>query len=233
MRTLIYLLIFVNILYLGVNFFILEPNAVSSKSVAKDKNDNENYSLVLLKEIKKESGGLISDAVKQVVAEEVLEQKQSVECLKITGDWDAEGFSAVKQSLSSKDISVIIEGKERRKKVNYWVLIPPFDTKQEAITAKRQLQSEKIVDTFIIKSGARSNALSLGLYSKEMGAERRASYVNSKKLGIARASIEELTLYVDRYWIKVATDAVELEGITAAIGDGILDIKIDQCEIER
>ncbi|MCW8826814.1 MAG: hypothetical protein OQK78_10365, partial [Gammaproteobacteria bacterium] len=71
MRTLIYLLVFVNLIYLGINLFILEPNTVSSKSVAKNKNGNENYSLVLLKEIKKERGGLIADAVKQVVAEEV------------------------------------------------------------------------------------------------------------------------------------------------------------------
>jgi len=190
-----------------------------------------NHSLVLLRELEKSE--LIADIVDRDSDKQNGDVKQLISCVKIVGDWELDRFAVIKKQMESLDKQVLFEGKERRKKVNYWVVIPPFKSKQEAITAKGQLRNAKIVDTFIIKSGVRENALSLGLYSNAEGAQRRAKYVNGQNLGVAEASIEALTLYVDRYWLKVASEGDELDSILSIIGKGIIDTKLEQCEIDR
>jgi hypothetical protein len=232
MRIFIFLLVLANLLYLGINYFTAgRLNNIEPLPRLMEQGEN---SLTLLseRELPRSEDQPVT-LIAMVSDREEESSKQLVDCVKIVGDWDQEGVALVKQQLNSRQIVVNAEGKERRKKVNYWVIIPPFANKQEAITAKRQLQTEKIMDTFIIKSGSRENALSLGLYSKEEGATRRAEFVNNKRLGIARADIEELTLYVDRYWIKVVSEDGNETLITETIGDGIIDLKADQCEIER
>jgi len=229
MRIFIILLIVANILYGLLNYFVIEPNRRINGAGGSQQHGGG--SLVLLSEFEKEHLNELKEL--PAISSFPSSSKQLVACMKVVGDWDINTLDSVKQRLSDKDKLVISEGKERRKKVNYWVVIPPFASKQEAITAKHQLQNEKIMDTFIIKSGIRENALSLGLYSKHDGAIRRAEFVNSKRLGISIASIEELTLYVDRYWIKVATTDDETESINEIINEGILDTKVELCEIER
>ena len=229
MRIFIILLFIANLLFLGLNYFVIEPKRIAP--VSKKMSKGNGQSLVLLREVEKSE--LITDIVGRDTEKQSGDNKKFVSCLKIVGDWELDGFSVVKKKVESIDKLVISEGKERRKKVNYWVVIPPFKSKQEAITAKKQLHSSKIVDTFIIKSGVRENALSLGLYTKADGAKRRAKYVNDKSLGIADASIEALTLYVDRYWLKVASDKEDLDSIRSIIGKGIIDTKLEQCEIDR
>lgn len=229
MRLFIILLFIANLLFLGLNYFVIEPKRASP--VPKKMSQGDGHSLVLLRELEKSE--LISDIVERDFAKQSQADKQFISCFKIFGDWDLDGFNTIKKKMESIDQSVLFEGKERRKKVNYWVVIPPFKSKQEAITAKRQLTRAKIVDTFIIKSGTRENALSLGLYSIEDGAKRRAKYVNDQNLGIAEASIEALTLYVDRYWLKVAPVKRDLDSILSIIGRGVIDTELDQCEIER
>ncbi len=231
MRIFITLLIIANLLFWGVNYFVIEPKKATA--ISKEVRKKGDHSLVLLSEL--ERGELIVDLVGRETEAQVDngDNKQLVECLKIVGDWDQNGLLSVKEKIESLGKNVVSQGKERRKKVNYWVLIPSFASKLDAITAKKALQSAKVVDTFIIKSGARANALSLGLYSKEEGARRRASYINGKKLGIAKAGIEELTLYVDRHWLKIAPMDEDFERITIAVGNGVIDTKLDQCEIDR
>lgn len=229
MRIFIILLIVSNLLFAGLNYFA--PNKKKSLESSSLEPGNENKTLVLLSEIER------SELIAEVVANDLKEQNaqllQTVSCMKITGDWNLDRLVDVKQSLQQLDKPYIRDGKARRKKVNYWVVIPPLASKKEAIAIKRNLQSAKIVDVFIIKSGVRENALSLGLYSTVNGAERRARFVNNKKLGLPKASIEELTLYVDRYWIKIAPLDDDLEAITKAVGAGIIDTEIEQCEIEQ
>lgn len=229
MRIFIILLFIANLLFWGVNYFVIEPQraALGSKEVRK----LDNHSLVLLQELEKNE--LIADIVDRDSEKRNGKDKHLISCIKIVGDWELDKFAVVKKQLEAVNKRVVFEGKERRKKVNYWVVIPPFKSKQEAITAKRQLRNAQIVDTFIIKSGVRENALSLGLYSNAEGAQRRAKYVNGQNLGVTEASIEALTLYVDRYWLKVASEGDELDSILSIIGKGIIDTKPEQCEIDR
>lgn len=229
MRIFIILLIISNLLYWGLNYFI--PELVKPSTTSLDSKVNSTKILVLLSEV--ERSELISEAVGKNLDTKDDDLRQKVTCLKVTGDWNSDRFDIVKNSLQQLEKSFITEGKARRKKVNYWVVIPPLSSKKQAIEVKRNIQSAKIVDIFIIKSGARENALSLGLYSTVEGAERRARFVNDKKLGLPKAGIEELTLYVDRYWIKIAPFDDDLEAITGLIGSGVIDTEIEQCEIEQ
>ncbi|MDH3354300.1 MAG: SPOR domain-containing protein [Chromatiales bacterium] len=227
MRIIIILLLAVNFILVGFNYFVIEPGKKSTIS----ERPRGDLSLVLLSELKEGQLKERQESQESLGREDA--GKQLVPCLKVVGDWDIDRLELIKEQLIAKEKRIISEGKERRKKVNYWVVIPPFESRQEAITAKRQLQNEKIIDSFIIKSGARANALSLGLYSNEAGALRRAKFVNEKNVGIADAAIEELTLYVDRYWLKLFPVDNDEMLITTIIGNGILDTKQVQCEIDR
>ncbi len=232
MRIFIILLVVANLTFFGVNTFILDRNrapSTTSKVAASD-----GSSLVLLQELKKSEP--MSDIV-EVATEKPAGGEEGndapVLCIKIVGDWDLNGFNSVKKSMQSIDKLIILEGKERRKKLSYWVMIPSFGSKQAAVKAKQKLRSVKIIDTFIIKSGINKNAISLGLYSKAAGAKRRARYANAQNIGIAEANIEVLTLYVDRYWLKVASEKGELGQILSIIGKGIIDTELEQCKIVR
>ena len=229
MRIFIILLVIANLLFMGVSYFITEPQKVAAKT--EERKDQGEHSLVLLSELEK--GALMVDPVERGPGEPSRSNRRRVTCLKIVGDWDLDELALVKEKIKSLGKSVISEGKERRKKVSYWVVIPSFASKQEAIIAKREFQNAKIVDTFVIKRGVRENGLSLGLYSNMEGAMRRVRHVNDNNPGIARAIIDELILYVDRFWIKVTPVDAERELITSAIGGGIIATEVDQCEIDR
>ena len=228
MRIFIVLLLVANLLFVGVIYFVIEPQRAP---VTEDLRREDNRSLTLLSELKRRE--LIADVVARDSKVQTQDVKPQVQCLKIVGDWDLNELALIKGKLESANKSVVSEGKERRKKVNYWVVIPPADSKQQAIIAKKSLQRAKIVDIFIIKSGVKENALSLGLYSKEEGAKRRAKFINEKNIGIARAAIEELTLYVDHHWIKVISDDGDLDSILPITEKGTIDAKEERCEIDR
>ncbi|NOR52383.1 MAG: hypothetical protein GQ470_07155 [Gammaproteobacteria bacterium] len=228
MRIFITLLILANVLFLGVSLYIVEPE--KGVAIYTEERKKDTQSLVLLAELDRDE--LIADLIVKETQVGNKDEKQLIKCLKIVGDWDQAGLLSVKDKIDSLDKYVVSEGKERRKKVNYWVVIPPFSSRVDAVSARRALQRVKVVDTFIIQSGSRANALSMGLYSKEESAKRRVNYINAKKLAIAKASIETLTLYVDQKWIKIAPVGEDLEVIKATIGEGIIDTEIIQCEID-
>jgi len=48
----------------------------------------------------------------------------------------------------------------------YWVMLPPYDTRRRALQTLRELQARKI-DSYLVSSGDFKNAISLGLFSRE------------------------------------------------------------------
>jgi len=91
---------------------------------------------------------------------------------------------------------------EQKNSDNYWVYLPPYSSKAEAIRASRELAAKGIGDNFVISTGANKNAISLGLYTSKSKAEARYAVL------VERGYEPVLDVRPQRrirYWLSVVT----------------------------
>jgi len=88
--------------------------------------------------------------------------------------------------------------KEARKK-GYWVFLDPAKDYNEArITAERLKKTHKIKDLFIVTTGEKKHAVSLGVFSRFELAYRRQDEI--KKMGF-NAQVKDVELPSKDYWL--------------------------------
>lgn len=82
----------------------------------------------------------------------------------------------------------VIEIRDRRRRIvkNYRVYLPPAANAREAAAKVRELRGRGIRDVAVVASGARANAVSLGLYISADNARKRVAQLG--KLGISAES---------------------------------------------
>lgn len=88
---------------------------------------------------------------------------------------------------------------ELTRDVQYWVLLPPFETRRESLGSLRQLQSKKI-DSYLIETGELKNAISLGLFSKESSAK---GILDKIKLEGFAPEIRQKVRVTNEYWVRI------------------------------
>lgn len=86
----------------------------------------------------------------------------------------------------------------------YFVLIPPLSSSSAAQQVLEELAAVGIRDTWLFRGGDLRNAISLGVYSNEAGAQRHAERIRSK--GFASAEVREKTSPEERRWLMLKTD---------------------------
>jgi len=80
----------------------------------------------------------------------------------------------------------------------FWVYLPAFDSRTQAITAANELSSMGVRDYFVVTSGDNNNTLSLGLFSGRANAEERQQEIRA--LGYdARLAVRRDN--EPRYWV--------------------------------
>lgn len=62
----------------------------------------------------------------------------------------------------------------------YFVLIPTFPDREQALEVVRQLKEKGIQDSWVFVSGPLRNAISLGMFSREENAKRRQRAIAAK-----------------------------------------------------
>lgn len=77
-------------------------------------------------------------------------------------------------------------------KLNFWVMLPAFETRGAAEKAEAILKQNGIKDMVIVRSGRHENAISLGVYSTLERAELRRMEINTIKGARLRPVIEGL-----------------------------------------
>ncbi len=85
----------------------------------------------------------------------------------------------------------------------YWVFIPPQELSQAEATA-RQLRRRGIQDLYVLREGDYKGAVSLGLYSRRVTAEKRQRQL--AKRGI-ETRLEPRYKPGHRYWIELSIEA--------------------------
>lgn len=67
-----------------------------------------------------------------------------------------------------------------RKPDGYYVMIPPLPSRADGRAMLQRLNEADITDTWLFRSGEHENAISLGLFSRQSGAERHAATIEDK-----------------------------------------------------
>ncbi len=93
--------------------------------------------------------------------------------------------------------------KDARRKA-YWVLLPPAESRAEARKSLKRLKELKVHDYFLIPTGEKANAISLGVFSKFESAHRRIKQM--QKLGF-KPTFEKVKLPRRVYWLDWPVDA--------------------------
>lgn len=87
--------------------------------------------------------------------------------------------------------------KDARRKA-YWVLLPPAESREAAQKNVARLKELKVTDYFLVVTGEKTNAVSLGVYSQFESAHRRIKEMQA--LGF-KPDFEKVELPKREYWL--------------------------------
>jgi hypothetical protein len=219
MRSIAFLLLLSNLVVAGFSILSYRQEQAEQAFKKSDPQGFNNGSIVLLSEYRQQNGELNPQA----------NQSSSVSCTRIVGDWDSSKVESLMSQLEKEAVKHLHQGSVKYAKVSYWLTIPPLADQVKAVAAKMELQRQKVTDVFILKSGERRYGLSLGIFTLEDTAIKRALAVNQLDTGLEDARVESITLYVDRPWIEFQSEQSINELIMAELKKNQLEQTQQSC----
>jgi hypothetical protein len=184
MKWLIYLLLLLNIAMFVWHF--QSGEIPGDRSPAASGQDEATLSLVLLKEKQQQKK---QEVTRWCYSLGPFEDKQQANLA--SGILKVAGIEA-KQRLS----------KDARRKA-YWVLLPPAESREAAQNSVARLKELKVTDYFLVATGEKTNAVSLGVYSQFESAHRRIKEMQD--LGF-KPDYEKVELPKREYWLDWPRD---------------------------
>jgi hypothetical protein len=91
---------------------------------------------------------------------------------------DLDRAKAVSERIRQLGATVTRRNKTEQEQYGYRVFLPPYKTREEALAATQQLAKNGVQDYFVISDEDRKNGISLGLFRKKSGADRRMEQVS-------------------------------------------------------
>lgn len=179
MKWIIYLLILLNIAMFVWHFRPDEVAAITSSGESGQ--DEATLSLVLLKEQRQQKE---KEITRWCYSLGPFEDKQQASLANVI--LKAVGIDAERR-LS----------KDARRKA-YWVLLPPAESREVAQKSVARLKELKVTDYFLVVTGEKINAVSLGVYSQFESAHRRIKEMQA--LGF-KPDFEKVELPKREYWL--------------------------------
>jgi hypothetical protein len=184
MKWIIYLLLLLNIAMFAWHFQSGEVADISSPVASRQ--DEATLSLVLLKEQRLQK---VQEITRWCYSLGPFEDKQQASLA--SGILKTAGIDA-KRRLS----------KDARRKA-YWVLLPPAESREVARKNVARLKELKVTDYFLVVTGEKTNAVSLGVYSQFESAHRRIKEIQD--LGF-KPDFEKVELPKREYWLDWPRD---------------------------
>ncbi len=104
--------------------------------------------------------------------------------------------------MVKKGVKPALRSAKSREPSAYWVYLPPYPSREQAVEAVDRLEALGFDDYFIVGDPKYNNAISLGLFSRKAGSRQRVR--DMKEMGFD-AKIE--TRYAERevYWVDYAS----------------------------
>lgn len=211
MRWIFVSLVLINLLYFGWSYWHQHQEVPAQQLVAPiTKDSTEGQDLVLLTE---RLPAPTSPAPPRTIAPEkprleppvqpkVVREPERRMCARLGPYIDeARGLAAVK-SLTDAGIKALIAESDDQRTAQYWVLLPPAQTRRKALQTLRELQARKI-DSYLITSGDLSNAISLGLFNREELAKGVKEKI--REAGYS-AQIQRKERLEKVFWVQISSD---------------------------
>ena len=88
--------------------------------------------------------------------------------------------NALVEALTEREMAAVIRKESVQKASGFWVIIPPFSTRQEARAEENRLASASVEDYRRFYRGEYKNGISLGIYSRRRNAEIRKAAIEAK-----------------------------------------------------
>lgn len=169
------------------------------------------------------------DPLPQVV--DSVEVKKGVMCTTIGPIEKQEvGVNLVK-NLKIEGYESVLQALELSREVQYWVLLPPFSTRKEALQSLKELQTKKI-DSYLLSSGEMKNAISLGLFKHEQSAK---GVLTSMLDSGFKAEMQKKERINNEYWVRILPGQ-PIENLqetleTLVVSEGSTKISSASCEM--
>jgi hypothetical protein len=93
---------------------------------------------------------------------------------------DSEIADSIVNELKQRSINTSLQQESYQKTTGFWVIIPPFPTRQQAIDTVNRLKQQGVEDTGRFYKGEFRNGVSLGIFSRQKNAERRRDLIAAK-----------------------------------------------------
>ena len=117
------------------------------------------------------------------------------------------------------NLSLLSDVVEEFKQVErYYVIIPPQESVAAGQKMMKQLADAGVSDTWLFRSGEYRNGISLGFFSREAGAKRRAAAVAQKGF---TTEIKEQASVREGRWLLLKNQDGDDPGQSLPLGDGI------------
>jgi hypothetical protein len=121
-------------------------------------------------------------------------------------------FAQVREQLKAMAGERAMSFAEVPLNTRHWVIFPPLPSAQSAVDKLGELAAAGVGDAFVVKDGAWSNAISLGLYADDEAARRRVREVEDK--GVLGTRVELLPRQgTDFYFVIRSEDTDTLKSL--------------------
>ncbi len=131
-------------------------------------------------------------------------------------------------AINAMGLRPVIRSTAMRQKKRFWVYLPPYDTRQEAVDEAGKLAALGVEDYFIINDGRRDNAISLGIFNDKSDSDQRIKKITT--LGYT-PKVEVRSENVSVFWIDTqSTQHVDWTGfVKQHFPDGEIENKQRSC----
>ncbi len=199
MRLFFVFLLILNLLFAGWQYLQPPKSEVQIKPLPA-----ELQKLQLLAELKEKPQPQVKEAdVSEAVIESPEMPETSIQavadvCYTLGPFKDEKTLQQVQTVLSEWAQGVAVRKREERQRHRYWVYLPAFETRAQAVEMSKKLAQKNIKDYYIVRSGNLDKGISLGHFKEKAYADRRVS--NLKKWGFD-AEIEVIYRNFNIFWL--------------------------------
>ena len=106
--------------------------------------------------------------------------------------------NALLEALTKREVDAVIRKESVEKAAGFWVIIPPYATKQEARAEESRLASQGVKDYRRFYRGEFKNGISLGIYSRSRNAEIRSKAIEAEGFS---TEVVPRTKRVTEFWL--------------------------------
>lgn len=217
MRIFFLFLLILNALFAAWQFYT--PREVSTYIEPLPENLDR---LVLLKEVALEPEPVVAEVIEVdgVITEEQPEIREPEKKCYTLGPYTDRGLvSQIESQIINDVLDFQVREREEQELHRYWVHLPPYNNRNDARKASRELAKKNVKDYYIIQKGDAKNSISLGHFREKANADVRVKKVS--RLGF-NPEIEVIYRKYNIYWLDYSLQGAH-EDVDTKIGEYLVD----------